>query len=239
MCVPTNSSPLRILAVWGSECGGTKKETKQLVEGWETTEKYVVTVLEGDKAADKFDQITVENYDLLVVLTSSFGDGDPPTGFGKFLYKMYESAKDGKKAFAGLEHAVLGFGSTHYYTFQNVPRLCDRLLEESGSRRCLMRKEIDEMDELSDNVESIKVWNSSFVKYCNEKKSSATTKVASESVCKWTEPESEVFEKKLGPDGYDLGSGPAVSPVAIFTVIGVAVAAFAYFKFVKDATEEA
>merc|ERR1712157_487504 len=80
-------------------------------------------------------------------MTSSYGDGEAPSGFGKFLYHIYTAAADAKKntdaaVLSGMEHSVLGFGSTVYYTFQNVPRLCDRLLGESGSRRFLMRNEI-------------------------------------------------------------------------------------------------
>ena len=49
-------------------------------------------------------------------------------------------------ALVGLQHAVLGFGSTTYETFQNVPRLTDKFLGECGSRRLVQRAEIDEHD---------------------------------------------------------------------------------------------
>ena len=36
-----------------------------------------------------------------------------------------------------------------------------------------------------------------------------TTDKKKEAVCAWTSPKDEVYyEKKLGPDGYELGSGP-------------------------------
>lgn len=212
--------------VYGTEMGSTKVEAKNVIESWEK-EGVAVELLEGDEAADVFDGITSEKYRLLVVLTSSYGDGDPPSGFGKFLYKLYAAAKDGSTPLKGLEHSVLGFGSTTYYTFQNVPRLADRLMEELGSRRFLQRVEIDEMEDLKQNETAVRAWSDT-VRAHYTKGSEAT--VGAPSVCAWTEPESEVYEKRLGPDGYELGPEQGTMAVPIIGV-AVAVAAFAYYRF--------
>merc|ERR1719384_1048626 len=150
-------------------------------------QKFQAELQEGNDASEEFDKIGA-NYNVLLVLTSSYGDGDPPSGFGKFLYKLYEAAKSKTKPLSGIEHSVLGFGSTTYYTFQNVPRLSDRLLEESGSRRFLMRTEIDEMDE--DNETKVDNWYEAVSKRCVEKmKNSSKEETPIDSVCKWQEPE--------------------------------------------------
>lgn len=229
MCGPTNYK--RILAVYGTEMGSTKTEAKKMIESWESKEKLCVTFLEGNKAADGFDDITTENYDVLVIFTSSYGDGDAPSGFGRFLYKLYAAGEAGTNTLSGLEHSVLGFGSTAYYTFQNVPRLCDRLLGESGSRRFLMRAEVDEMDDLQDNNAKIQAWSDAVLKHCKE-----TTDKKKEPVCAWTSPKDEVYEKKLGPDGYELGSGPSESTGGIAIVsVGVAIVAYcAYTRFYRS-----
>jgi len=236
MCGPsTSDKPFgRVLAVYGTETGMTKVEAKKITEAWEK-DGLKCELLEGNDAADVFDTIKPDKYDLVVVLTSSYGDGDPPSGYGKFLFKLYEAAKAGEKALNGLEHAVLGFGSTAYYTFQNVPRLTDRLLEESGSRRCLMRTEIDEMDELEDNEKKMEEWKNAILEHLNKRGEKDTVKDAS--VCKWTEPKSEVYEKRLGPDGYELGSGP--SSGASTLVVGVAGAVIAYFAYNHYVSQEA
>jgi len=39
---------------------------------------------------------------------------------------------------------AVGYGQSVYPTFQNVPRLTDKLLEQLGSRRCVRRVELDE-----------------------------------------------------------------------------------------------
>jgi len=215
--------------------GSTKVEAKKLVETWKEKDNIKVELLEGNQAADQFDSIP-QNYDVLVILTSSYGDGDAPSGYGKFLFKMYEAAKSGTAPLKGMEHSVLGLGSTAYYTFQNVPRLTDRLLGESGSRRFLMRTEVDEMEDLEVILAKIQTWSNAVVKHCNTKVAPGTG--SSEPVCEWTCPESEVYEKRLGPDGYELGEGPgqsAGSMIVIISTLGVAIAAaYSYFYVYKD-----
>merc|ERR1719356_885786 len=105
-----------------------------------------------------FDSIS-KDYNVLLVGTSSFGDGDAPTGYGKFLYQLYNADESSLR---GIEHAVIGFGSSYYYTFQNIPRITDRLLGKAGSRRILQRLEIDEMDDEIDhnkNIRAVKEWS--------------------------------------------------------------------------------
>jgi len=234
MCNPVSK---RILAVFGTETGSTKSEAQEIVESWKSSHNLKgagsVTLLEGNEAADQFDTIKKENYDIIVVITSSYGDGDAPSGFGKFLYKIYAAAADVKKrgkeaaVLAGMEHSVLGFGSTVYYTFQNVPRLCDRLLEESGSTRFLMRSEVDEMGDFDENKNKIKEWSDAVVKHAKE----TGRDPIPAPVCKWTSPESEIYEKKLGPDGYEIGSGPGDSSSFLALLLAVAIGGFAYYYY--------
>jgi len=221
-----NASPKPILMVYGTEMGSTKVEAKNIIETWEK-DGVSVELLEGDDAADVFDGITPEKYRGIVVLTSSYGDGDPPSGYGKFLYQLYAAAKAGTTPLKGLDHAILGFGSTTYYTFQNVPRLTDRLLEELGSRRFLKRVEIDEMEDLKQNETTVQAWSSAVREHYAKVSDAAD---GAPSVCEWTEPESEVYEKRLGPDGFELGpeQGQMAAPIIC---VAVAVAAFAYYRF--------
>merc|ERR1711937_447515 len=121
--------------------------------------------LQGDDAADKFADINSSNYDVLIVGVSSYGEGDAPGGYGKFLYQLQEAAKSGEKPLEGIQHAVLGFGSTIYETFQNCPRLTDKYLGEAGSRRCMKRLEVDEMDE-GDGTATVTSWAKEIAKIC-------------------------------------------------------------------------
>lgn len=218
----------RVLVVYGSETNQTYSEMKALVEDWEAkAEKKMVTkLLEGNKAADIFDEINSKNYDMLVIGTSSYGDGDAPTGFGKFLYQLYEAAKNPDKPLQGLQHCILGCGSTVYYTFQNVPRIADKLLEQAGSRRCLKRVEIDEVEDFEDNKKLIKKWGDDVFDFATTVGVGGKDEKA---VCKWNDPKGTIYNKKLGPDGYDAEDDQQGSMVRILLAAAVAVGAYYYY----------
>mmetsp|Transcript_8456 Transcript_8456/g.21738 ORF Transcript_8456/g.21738 Transcript_8456/m.21738 type:complete len:236 (+) Transcript_8456:80-787(+) len=139
-------SPVRVLVVYGSQTGNTEKVIKMLMRKWDVADaKFKVEgVQEGNEVdVEEVDSLP-ERYDVIVVATSSYGEGDPPDNYGKFLLKLIHGAQSGKRPMAGMQHAVLGEGSSVYeQTFQNCPRLTDKLLEECGSRRMVRRHEID------------------------------------------------------------------------------------------------
>lgn len=62
--------------------------------------------------------------------------GDPPDNYKLFLKKLMDAAADGQTPLKGLQHAVLGYGSSYYPTFQNCPRLSDKYLGLCGARAC-------------------------------------------------------------------------------------------------------
>lgn len=219
----------RVIVVWGSETNQCHNEMKELVKAWKSDGKIeVVKFIQGDVAADEFSDINSSNYDAIVVGTSSYGDGDAPSGYGKFLYQLYEASKGGESPFKGMQHAVLGFGSTLYETFQNCPRITDKLLGEAGSRRCLKREEIDEMGE--DNEKKIETWSSEVVAAL------VAGVVGSDPVCDWTEPKSEIYNKKLGPDGYELGQGVTAGENSSTQLLALIVAAVGvgYYFYQKN-----
>lgn len=224
----TMKAATRVLAVYGSETNQTYSEMKALVSEWEAkAEKKMVTeLIEGNKAADKFDEINSKNYDLIVIGTSSYGDGDAPTGFGKFLYQCYEAAKNPDKPLKGLQHCVLGCGSTVYYTFQNVPRIVDKLFEEAGSRRCIERVEIDEVEDFEENKKLIQKWGNEVFEFATTVGVDGNDE---KPVCKWTKPKGTIYNKKLGPDGYDVEDDAQGALGKILIAGLVAVGAYYYY----------
>lgn len=137
----------RVLVAFGSESGGCKKVANTL--GNKLRERGVVEqvdVADGNAVAHEIEDLASikDAYDVLLVITSSFGDGEPPGNFGDLLLRLLVATERGLKPLAGLQHAVLGEGSSMYEaTFQNCPRLTDRYLEELGSRRLVPRHETD------------------------------------------------------------------------------------------------
>jgi len=224
----------RVLVVYGSETGGTKENVLSIVSDWKATTNFNVTCLTGNEAAGKFDTITTDNYDFLVVATSSYGDGDAPANYGKFLYCLQNAASTSSGALSGLQHAVLGRGSTAYDTYMNCSRLTDRALGRCGSRRCVQRGESDEMaDDEGQGAQS--KWLESVTAAIKEGKGTATD----DEVCDWDQPEDTVFEKDLGPDGEqrDVAQANASGNGKIPALIAAAVA-FSYYWFVVRASEE-
>ena len=136
----------RVLCVFGSQTKSCERIMhKQLAARFKEVAARV-DVFEGNEFVHEMEdlQSIVKSYDVLVVCTSSFGDGDPPDNYNAFLLALQSGAEEGSKPLAGLQHAVLGEGSSIYReTFQNCPRLTDKYLEECGSRRLVARHETD------------------------------------------------------------------------------------------------
>lgn len=148
-----DAAPARVLVVYGSETGNTRRAVQRLVHFWRAQCDGSYAIGPADVVAGNDFQLSLAElaaaYDVLIVATSSFGEGDPPENFVGFLLKLTRGAQAGGTPLVGMQHAVLGFGASVYPTFQNCPRLTDKLLGELGSRRLARRVELDEDDEMT------------------------------------------------------------------------------------------
>merc|ERR1712232_402329 len=119
----------RVLVIEGSEGASTTHVAKRMVQDWLSSSdiqfKLDPNVLSGNAAAKHFHKLS-SDYDVLLVLTSSFGDGDPPSNFEKLMYELTVASDAHEKPLAGMQHAVLGYGDSSYTTFQNNPRMVDK-----------------------------------------------------------------------------------------------------------------
>ena len=217
--------PLRVLVVYGSETGTAKAGISKVVGAWQ-----------GDSTIQAVDQLQgnsvgplpalSEKYDVILVSTSSFGEGDPPGNYGNFLAKLLKASKAGEKPLAGMQHAVLGFGSSCYDTFQNCPRLTDKMLGECGSRRVARRCEIDEMDdEAKTNTPKVKEFEAAVSKALH-----ARTPASKPPVCEWTEPAREILEKSesdLG--GFSIEDSSPLFNMAVGAAVLVVACGGAYY----------
>jgi len=214
------------LVVYGSETGTAKSAIKEIIGDWKKSCPTITCSLKsGNEAAAMWDTVTSSAYQYIIVATSSYGDGDPPSGYEKFLFAVQNAAKESPDKLKGIEHSVLGFGSTSYETFMNCPRLTDRALGLAGSRRCLMRAEVDEMAE--DPDEEKDKWVANMTKVLKGKANPQGGEV-----CGWDEPGSKVLEKNLGPDGFEVADKVGASGPLIPILVAVAAAAY-YFLVVK------
>jgi sulfite reductase alpha subunit-like flavoprotein len=151
---------MKVLVVYGSESGTCKRIANTLAKDWASRSGDAfeiahvcdgasvlgqMSVMEDDNNVIHYDLTSLRSkFDVLLIITSSYGEGDPPDNFGPFFLELLAKAESGARPLAGMQHAVLGQGSTVYQeTFQNMPRLTDRYLGECGSRRFVMRQEVD------------------------------------------------------------------------------------------------
>lgn len=204
----------RVLCIYGSESGNAKRGAQKLAKKLGESGVTIVDVVDGNsQSADLAALVT--KCDALVVAASSFGEGDPPENFNLFLLNLYRAAKDGSKPLAGLQHVVLGYGASCYDTFQNTPRLTDKLLGECGSRRLAMRGELDEGSE-DDPVARLREWEKNTFPVLQD-----LPEPDAPPACDWTQPADKILEKDeddllMGMSeggGGSMGAGAKVAAV--------------------------
>ena len=119
------SKKLRVLAVYGSESGTAKRGLDRLVKKWANAQDGNFDIIDtitgnalaktlgmgGLATAQRLEELPMK-YDVLLVATSSYGDGDPPSNMRNFVSLLQNEAIMKSDALTGLSHAVLGYGST-------------------------------------------------------------------------------------------------------------------------------
>ena len=203
----------KVVCIHGTESGGSERHAKRLSKSWPKANfDQSKDFMSGNDAASIGLEALAAKYDAFVIVSSSYGDGDPPSNFENFLRALY-TADEG--VLAGKQHCVLGYGSTDYETFQNCPRLTDKLMGALGSKRMLARVEVDENETLAGD-EAVAKWAKDVV--------AAFGKTCKSDVCDWTVPEDQILDKESDLVGSSGGgvAGPLVA-------LGVAGAAAAYY----------
>jgi len=225
-----SARPPRVLVIYGSETGNVRSAIHKCVDAWQSrTDGTAYTlvnanVITGNDAAKEFPSLVEipHQFDVLIIATSSFGEGDPPANFANFLLTLVRASNAACKPsrrppLAGLQHAVLGFGQSVYPTFQSCPRYTDKLLEALGSRRMVKRVELDEGPtetiaagtesdsfttmgtgamELDREVRGRSIGLSAFVDHVHAALLRASATADAAPVCPWSEPgDGSVVEK--------------------------------------------
>jgi len=230
----SDAMKLRMLVVYGSQTGSCKRLATKMAESWK--QRGVVQaceVMEGNELAHETEDLASlkESYDVLVVCTSSYGDGEPPENYGEFLTKLLLAVEAGAKPLAGMHHAVLGEGSSVYReTFQNCPRLTDKYLEELGGRRFVARHETDVGGEEDESVSRSAFREAVFLALDKGLPSADAPPAAvwAEPVASHTEPKTQISVKTVAELGG--GHGQSLGQLVFPLVVGaLAVCGGAYY----------
>ena len=218
-----DDDPVRAIIVYGSETGNSKRGVSKMVKYWQEQSDGSYTIegiFEANAVAGNL-RVLRNQCEMLIVATSSFGEGDPPANFAKFLLSLLRCAQAGDRPLQGMQHAVIGYGQSVYPSFQNCPRLTDKLLEECGSRRCVRRVELDEgqdddsdvadrepgadqprelsaeMDVSGGSASSRAAGINRFQREVHEALQLASRTVKKPPVCSWREPADSIMEKSI------------------------------------------
>lgn len=129
----------RVLVAHGSQTG----QAEQLA--WRTAESLHLAG-RGVRvcALNEVDAVALTQVDELYVITSTYGEGDPPDSAA--LFADHLGASDAPRL-TRLKHAVLALGDHEYENFCGFGRRVDAWLSQQGATPLFDRIEVDQMDE--------------------------------------------------------------------------------------------
>lgn len=130
---PKSAEPL--LVMYGSQTGSAEGLAKRIAKE-ASTQGFEARVME----LNAYTSIDLTKESRLIIVTSTWGDGDPPdnaTAFWQFL------SADTTPQFPQLHYAVLALGDKNYAEFCGAGKKFDERLEKLGAKRLCTRAECD------------------------------------------------------------------------------------------------
>jgi sulfite reductase (NADPH) flavoprotein alpha-component len=123
----------RVFIGYGSESGNAR-DLAQRLQRHACLQQHAPT-------ATALNDLALEHFtaqDLLLIVTSSFGDGEPPANAERFLEQITHIA-----SLTGLRYAIFGLGDTAYPTFCGFSKALDLVLAEKGATAVINRVDAD------------------------------------------------------------------------------------------------
>jgi sulfite reductase (NADPH) flavoprotein alpha-component len=127
--------PKPLLLLYGSQTGtaeGLAKKTAKMAESRGFAPKLL--------CMEKFDSTDLVNQERVLVITSTYGDGEPPDNAQAFWNWL---ASDTAPRFEQTAFSVLALGDTNYPMFCEFGKKCDTRLEQLGAKRVSPRVDCD------------------------------------------------------------------------------------------------
>ncbi|XP_067655044.1 nitric oxide synthase 1-like [Haliotis asinina] len=156
------ASHVSCLILYATETGRSERFARRLCQTFKRAFTTEVVCMEDTDVNE------LKQHDLILVVTSTFGNGDGPENgepFAKCLEKLKESKNKGTEVGNNIEdsgrplksirYGVFGLGSRAYPHFCAFGHFLDSLLGDLGGQKIL---ETGEGDELSGQEQSFKIW---------------------------------------------------------------------------------
>jgi nitric oxide synthase oxygenase domain/subunit/sulfite reductase alpha subunit-like flavoprotein len=138
----------RVLILYGSETGTAESVANRVARSLRLLRPTLAPL--NDFADDEVRQTIAQRYGKVLVVTSTFGTGQPPGNAAKFAASPLPQG-----CLEGLEHAVLALGSSIYPDFVAYGRAVERELKAAGSKELFS---LTVADEAKGNVGTIRDW---------------------------------------------------------------------------------
>ena len=128
-----NTIAKHVVIGYGSESGNARALAQQL-GAHPALQAFSPQVLTLDEVSPGM----LQGEDPLIIISSSFGDGEPPGNAEAFLTLLQKTP-----ALPNLRYAVFGLGDTGYPTFCGFTKQVDALLQEKGATALINRVDSD------------------------------------------------------------------------------------------------
>ena len=118
---------MNICVLYGSETGNAQGLAEQAGDYLKNNSRYEVSVKDlGDVSVSD-----LKSLDNILLITSTWGDGEAPSNAGKILEDLQSTSED----LSSTSFAVFAIGSTSFPQFCQAGIDFDALLEKAGSKR--------------------------------------------------------------------------------------------------------
>ena len=129
--LPAHSPISRLLVGFASESGNARALAQRLGAGLQPHQPQVL-------AFNDIDVASLGQGDVLLAISSSFGDGEPPANGEQFFEALRQTP-----TLNGLRYAVFGLGDTGYPRFCGFTKALDNALSERQAQPLLHRVDAD------------------------------------------------------------------------------------------------